>query len=64
MRRNASFSASESVFGGWERGIPMLRRMLQTQRDARAKGRDPIAVSFDPTAPPIVLKAGNYIREE
>jgi len=41
----------------------MIRRMLQDQLDALAAGRDPIGVSFDPDAPPVVFEAGNYIRE-
>jgi hypothetical protein len=26
-------------------------------------GRDPIGVSFDPNAAPVVFEAGNYIRD-
>ena len=55
---------SEEHFGQTDRGILMLRRMLQGQLDAVAQGRDPIGVNFDPGAPPIVFEAGNYIRGE
>jgi len=37
--------------------------MLQDQLEALAAGRDPIGVSFDPAAAPVVFEAGNYIRE-
>jgi phenylpropionate dioxygenase-like ring-hydroxylating dioxygenase large terminal subunit len=54
---------SEEHFAQSDRGIVMIRRMLQDQLDALAAGRDPIGVSFDPGAPPVVFEAGNYIRE-
>jgi phenylpropionate dioxygenase-like ring-hydroxylating dioxygenase large terminal subunit len=54
---------SEEHFGQSDRGIMMVRRMLRDQLDAIAAGRDPIGVSFDPEAPPVVFDAGNYIRE-
>jgi phenylpropionate dioxygenase-like ring-hydroxylating dioxygenase large terminal subunit len=54
---------SEEHFAQSDRGIVMIRRMLQDQLDALAAGRDPIGVSFDPDAPPVVFEAGNYIRE-
>jgi hypothetical protein len=41
----------------------MVRRMLRDQLDAIAAGRDPIGVSFDVDAAPIVFEAGNFIRE-
>ena len=43
--------------------VVMIRRMLQEQLDALAKGEDPIGVSFDANAPPVEFEAGNYIRE-
>ena len=55
---------SEEHFAQTDRGILMLRRMLQAQLDAVAQGSDPIGVNFDPGAPPIMFEAGNYIREE
>jgi hypothetical protein len=54
---------SEEHFGQSDRGVLMLRQTLQQQLDALAKGEDPIGVSFDPAAPPVEFKAGNYIRE-
>jgi hypothetical protein len=41
----------------------MVRRMLSEQLEALADGRDPIGVSFDKAAAPVVFEAGNYIRE-
>jgi phenylpropionate dioxygenase-like ring-hydroxylating dioxygenase large terminal subunit len=54
---------SEEHFGQSDRGVLMVRRMLQQQLDALEKGEDPIGVSFDPNAPPVEFEAGNYIRE-
>ena len=46
-----------------DKGIVMLRRLLQTQLQAVADGRDPAGVSFDPEAPPVVFTAGNWLVE-
>jgi phenylpropionate dioxygenase-like ring-hydroxylating dioxygenase large terminal subunit len=54
---------SEEHFGQSDRGVLMVRRMLQQQLDALAQGEDPLGVSFDRSAPPIEFEAGNYIRE-
>jgi phenylpropionate dioxygenase-like ring-hydroxylating dioxygenase large terminal subunit len=54
---------SEEHFGQSDRGVLMIRRMLQQELDAVAKDEDPIGVSFDPSAPPVEFEAGNYIRE-
>jgi phenylpropionate dioxygenase-like ring-hydroxylating dioxygenase large terminal subunit len=54
---------SEEHFAQSDRGIVMIRRMLQDQLDAMKAGRDPIGVSFDPNAGPVVFEAGNYIRD-
>jgi len=54
---------SEEHFAQSDRGIVMIRRMLQDQLEALAAGRDPIGVTFDPDAAPVVFEAGNYIRE-
>jgi phenylpropionate dioxygenase-like ring-hydroxylating dioxygenase large terminal subunit len=54
---------SEEHFAQSDRGLVILRRMLQEQLDRIAQGRDPIGVSFDASAPPIVFEAGNYIRD-
>jgi phenylpropionate dioxygenase-like ring-hydroxylating dioxygenase large terminal subunit len=54
---------SEEHFGQSDRGVLMIRRMLQQQLDALEKGEDPIGVGFDPDSPPVEFEAGNYIRE-
>jgi phenylpropionate dioxygenase-like ring-hydroxylating dioxygenase large terminal subunit len=54
---------SEEHFAQSDRGIVMIRRMLQDQLDAMKDGRDPIGVSYDPNGAPIVFEAGNYIRD-
>jgi phenylpropionate dioxygenase-like ring-hydroxylating dioxygenase large terminal subunit len=52
---------SEEHFAQSDRGVLMIRRMLQAQLDAIAKGRDPVGVNFDPTAATVTFEAGNYI---
>jgi phenylpropionate dioxygenase-like ring-hydroxylating dioxygenase large terminal subunit len=54
---------SEEHFAQSDRGIVIMRRMLREQLDRMAQGHDPIGVSFEPNAPPIVFEAGNFIRE-
>jgi phenylpropionate dioxygenase-like ring-hydroxylating dioxygenase large terminal subunit len=54
---------SEEHFGQSDRGVLMIRRMLQQQLDAIDRGEDPIGVSFDRDAQPVEFEAGNYIRE-
>ncbi len=54
---------SEEHFAQSDRGIVMIRRMLQEQAERVARGEDPIGVSFDAKAAPVVFEAGNYIRE-
>ncbi|MFO1116133.1 MAG: aromatic ring-hydroxylating dioxygenase subunit alpha [Beijerinckiaceae bacterium] len=54
---------SEEHFAQSDRGIVMIRRMLQDQVERVARGEDPIGVSFDRNAGPVVFEAGNYIRE-
>jgi phenylpropionate dioxygenase-like ring-hydroxylating dioxygenase large terminal subunit len=54
---------SEEHFAQSDRGIVIMRRMLREQLDRIAQGHDPIGVSFEETAPPVVFEAGNYIRE-
>ena len=54
---------SEEHFGQSDRGVLLIRRMLQEQADAVAQGRDPIGVSFDAAPAPVVFEAGNYIRD-
>jgi phenylpropionate dioxygenase-like ring-hydroxylating dioxygenase large terminal subunit len=55
---------SEEHFAQSDRGVLIMRRMLEEQLNSIAEGRDPIGVSFDPAAPPIVFEAGNYVRDE
>jgi phenylpropionate dioxygenase-like ring-hydroxylating dioxygenase large terminal subunit len=54
---------SEEHFAQSDRGIVIMRRMLREQLDRIAQGADPIGVSFEQNAAPIVFEAGNYIRE-
>ncbi len=35
--------------------------MLNSQANAVSRGEDPVGVSFDPAAPPIVFEAGNFV---
>jgi nitrite reductase/ring-hydroxylating ferredoxin subunit len=44
-----------------DKGIVMLRRLLQAQLQAVAEGRDPAGVDFDPDAPPVAFTAGNWL---
>ena len=55
---------SEEHFATSDTGVVMIRRVLQHQLDAVAAGRDPVGVSFDPNAPPVVFEAGNFIMEK
>jgi phenylpropionate dioxygenase-like ring-hydroxylating dioxygenase large terminal subunit len=54
---------SEEHFAQSDRGIVMIRRKLREQLQAIADGRDPVGVSFDAAARPVVFEAGNYIRD-
>ena len=54
---------SEEHLATSDRGIVMLRRLLQQQLDAVAQGRDPAGVSFDPAAPPVHFTAGNFLED-
>ena len=54
---------SEEHLATTDRGIVMLRRLLQQQVDKVQRGEDPAGVSFDPDAPPVVFDAGNYLEE-
>lgn len=51
---------SEEHLATSDRGIVMLRRFLQRQLDAVARGEDPAGVIRDPDAPPVRFEAGNY----
>jgi len=46
-----------------DKGIVMLRRLLQAQLEAVAEGRDPAGVHFDPAAPPVEFSAGNWLAD-
>lgn len=52
---------SEEHLATSDRGIAMLRRLLQKQLDAVKAGKDPAGVSFDPDAPPVHFSAGNFL---
>lgn len=54
---------SEEHFGQSDRGILMIRRILDDQLEAMEAGQDPVGVSFDTSAAPVEFEAGNYIRE-
>jgi hypothetical protein len=53
---------SEEHLVSSDQGIAMLRRLLRRQVRAVAEGHDPIGVSFDPNAPPVVFEACNQIQ--
>src|SRR5919197_545033 len=52
---------SDEHFGQSDRGILMIRRMLNEQLEAVAAGHDPIGVCFDENAKPVAFEAGNII---
>jgi len=54
---------SEEHLATTDRGIVMLRRMLQKQLETVAAGGDPAGVSFDPGAPPVKFTAGNFLED-
>lgn len=54
---------SEEHLATTDRGIVMLRRMLQKQLEVVAAGGDPAGVSFDPDAPPVAFTAGNFLED-
>jgi nitrite reductase/ring-hydroxylating ferredoxin subunit len=53
---------SEEHLATTDRGLVMLRRLLQRQLDAVQEGRDPAGVSFDPDTPPVKFSAGNWME--
>ncbi|MBL0420591.1 aromatic ring-hydroxylating dioxygenase subunit alpha [Ramlibacter sp. AW1] len=55
---------SEEHLATSDRGIVMLRRLLQQQVETVAAGGDPAGVSFDPEAKPIEFTAGNYLEDQ
>ena len=52
---------SEEHLRTTDKGVAMLRRVLQRQLDAVARGEDPAGVSHDVDAPPVRFEAGNYL---
>jgi len=46
-----------------DKGVAMLRRLLQKQVDLVRDGKDPAGVSFDPDAAPVVFDAGNFLED-
>jgi nitrite reductase/ring-hydroxylating ferredoxin subunit len=46
-----------------DKGVVMVRRLLQRQLEAVKAGDDPINVSRDAAAPPVVFEAGNFLRD-
>ena len=52
---------SEEHLATSDRGIVMLRRLLEQQLRTIAAGGDPAGVSFDPDAPPVHFSAGNFL---
>jgi hypothetical protein len=53
---------SEEHLATTDRGIVMLRRLLQKQLDAVASGGHPAGVSFDENAGPVRFTAGNFLE--
>ena len=53
---------SEEHLATTDRGLVMLRRLLQKQLDAVKEGRDPAGVFFDPATPPVKFSAGNWME--
>ncbi|MEO7391624.1 MAG: aromatic ring-hydroxylating dioxygenase subunit alpha [Ramlibacter sp.] len=53
---------SEEHLAASDRGVAMLRRLLEKQLTAVQEGRDPAGVSFDADAPPVCFSAGNFLE--
>ncbi len=53
---------SEEHLATTDRGIVMLRRLLQKQLDIVAEGGDPAGVNFDTEASPVKFSAGNFLE--
>ncbi len=52
---------SEEHLATSDKGIVMLRRLLEQQLAALREGRDPAGVSFDASAAPVKFEAGNWL---
>ena len=63
VSQGAMAKHSEEHLATTDRGIVMLRRLLQKQLDIVAQGGDPAGVSFDPQAKPVVFTAGNWLED-
>ncbi len=53
---------SEEHLATSDKGIVMLRRLLEAQLKALAEGRDPAGTFFDPATPPVRFQAGNWLQ--
>ncbi|MBC5767381.1 aromatic ring-hydroxylating dioxygenase subunit alpha [Ramlibacter albus] len=53
---------SEEHLATSDRGVVMVRRLLQAQLEAVKEGRDPAGVSFDENTPPVKFSSGNWIE--
>jgi hypothetical protein len=62
VSQGAMAKHSEEHLATSDRGIVMLRKLLQKQLDAVAEGRDPAGVRFEPDAPPVKFSAGNWME--
>jgi hypothetical protein len=47
-----------------DRGVMMLRRLLQEQIRLVQQGGDPVGVTFDPAQARYKTEAGNYFRKQ
>jgi nitrite reductase/ring-hydroxylating ferredoxin subunit len=63
VSQGAIASHSEEHLASSDRGIVMLRRLLQKQLDAIREGKDPAGVSFDPDVLPVSYSAGNFLED-
>jgi hypothetical protein len=61
VSQGAIASHAEEHLASSDRGIVMLRRLLQRQVELVRNGADPAGVGFDPHAEPVHFEAGNYL---
>ena len=61
VSQGAIASHADEHLASSDRGIVMLRRLLQRQVERVRAGDDPLGVSFDPAAEPVRFEAGNYL---
>jgi len=54
---------SEEHLVGSDRGIILLRKLLDREMKAVAEGKDPIGTAFDGGDPVVRVRAGNYYKE-